>query len=825
MKKARAALKTGSPRPVKPVIGSRRESRRAFRLTVVLLGIAVGQLILYGASFAGAKILLPLEILKRPGIYIPLKPSEYLHPDNAQGGSVTDPVFEDEPARVFRNAELRAGRLPTWNPYQYTGVPSVSFLSPFAIFGALVRSPRILPFLALLLAIVSGSGAYLFARRVLRVGVWPATLAAWLYPVTGFFIFWQSTSLAHPIVWLPWLLCAVDDVLSQSNPWAFARLALATMLTLVSGHLDMAGMALIVTALFALWDFLFLFRSRALRRPTWARFWLVPMAFVLGFMLASSELVHAIQYARTGSRIQERGAGREERPPIGIASLPQLVMPHIYGSTERNSFAFLPEKEPNLVETPASGFAGLIATLVAAPLAWGSRRHRSVTVFLAVIALLGMAWCLDLPIITSLMRFPGLNLFSFNRFVFATCFAIVSLAAIGFEELSQSNWRWHNLYYIPILLLAVTAIYCGFRTFVLPSMLSEALPQAIADGSPQQWVRDSGDVRIVQAWFTRMYLTNALICLIGLAAWIYLRVTKKRSAQSLLIFGALAFGELLFFAHGLTAQCHPSMYYPPLLPLETIANSPPARVITYQCLPANLLQVRGLSDVRGYDGVDPAQIVDLLGLAAGPNNVELPHAAVQCFTPQIADGAAPGTVQLPPVLNLLGVRYVIIPAEDDTSYRLFLNPGALPRAFVPRSVEVVPDRVNRLKRIGSSDFDPRQTAFVEEPLDVPASVQGEALIAEETSQQISIRAKMAQPGLVMLADQWNTGWRAYIGDKSVPILRVDHALRGVLAPAGESTIVFRYQPGSLQWGIVVALVAIVLLIVDGWTGFSARLSA
>jgi hypothetical protein len=435
-----------------------------------------------------------------------------------------------------------------------------------------------------------------------------------------------------------------------------------------------------------------------------------------------------------------------------------------------------------------------------------------------------MAWCLDLPIITGLMRLPGLNLLSFNRFVFATGFAIVCLAAIGFEELSKSNWRWHTGYYIPILLLAVIAIYCGFRTFTLPPVIGEILPQAISNGSPQQWVRDSGDVRIVQAWFTRMYFSTTLICLLALAAWIYLRATKKPSGKSSLVFGALALAELLFFAYGLTAQCDPALYYPPLPPLETISQSPPARVVAYQCLPANLLQMRGLSDVRGYDGVDPARMVDLIDLAAAPNNVELPHAAVQCFIPQIADGPEPGTVQLPPVLNLLGVRYVIIPAEDDTQYHLFLNPGALPRAFVPRSVEVVPDRVNRLSRIGSSDFDPRQIAFVEQPVEGSASAEGEVAIIDETPQRIGIRAKMTQPGLVVLADQWNKGWRAYIGNNDVPILRVDHALRGVVAPAGESTIVFRYQPRSLQWGLVMALVAIALLIVDGWTGFSARLS-
>jgi Bacterial membrane protein YfhO len=775
--------------------------KRAGRAGLVLLGILAGQLVLYGASFSGTKILLPLDILAPPA------------PHNRV---VTDPVLEDEPARIFRHAELLAGRLPIWNPYQYAGVPSVSFLSPFALFGALVGSPLILPWLSLILALVAGFGMYVFAHRVLEVGAWPATIAAWCYPVTGFFVLWQSCSLPYPVVWLPWLLCAIHAVLSESKPWALAVLALITMLTLVSGHLDMAGLVLMVGGLFAIWEFFDVFDLHSHGRKAIRRFIVVIVGLALGCMLASPELLPALEYAKTGSRFDQRIKGHEERRPIGLLSLPQLVLPHIYGTSEENSLALFPDKEPNLLETPATGFTGLIASLVLAPLALVTRKRRSLATFLAAVAFLGMAWCLNVPGIVWVMRLPGLNMLSYNRFVFASSFAILALATIGLEKISKQRLRWHWSFHVAVAILAAIAAWCIFRTFVPPETIAVTLPQAIAAGQSMDWVKDIDGVRRVQHWFSRMYLAGAAVSVAALAVWAYLKLKNNLPRALPLSLGLLALAELLFFGYGRASQCDPRLYYPSLGVFDEIARSAPGRTVGYECFQASLLQTHGLFDVRGYDGVDPAPMVDLLDLAAAPESVKEDYAATQYFIPRIVKLSPPGGVQLSPILDLLGVRYVIIHNEGDTDYSVLVNNSALPRAFVPHSVEVEANRSDRLAKLASPLFDPRQVAYVEQPVNLPRSEGGEVHIVEATPQQITMSAKMIERGLVVLADQWNNGWRAYIGDKVVPVLRVDHALSGVIAPAGENTIIFRYQPASLRLGLAAALFATVILIAQAY---------
>ena len=79
---------------------------------------------------------------------------------------------------------------------------------------------------------------------------------------------------------------------------------------------------------------------------------------------------------------------------------------------------------------------------------------------------------------------------------------------------------------------------------------------------------------------------------------------------------------------------------------------------------------------------------------------------------------------------------------------------------------------------------------------------------------------METPGLVVLADLWDKGWQAYWNGQCVPILRANHAIRGVVVPAGSGRLEFRYAPASFAWGLRLAGLAAVTLLV--WLGMALR---
>jgi len=844
----------------------RTRRSRLIRLVIVLAGIVLGQAALYGPSLAGRKILLPLDILAAPSHYVPVNlESPPPPPHNLQ---FVDLVFLAEPSRLYLGSELRAGRFPLWNPYQFAGVPDIlPKFSPFVLLGALVASPKVLPWIELLKAMVGGLGAYLFCRRALQVGFWPASIAGWCYPLTAFFVLWQEYPTSVPVLWFPWLLLAVDRTARGASFSAPIALSLTTWLALASGQLDVAGQALLASGFYALWclaegwsrsvqlgirnpksetrnqfepeetpgtatdagevlstetQFSSARGGRLLRAAV-----ALTAAWSLGFLLASPYVLPLLDYAHTGARVERRRAGiGEERPPVGLAALPQVVLPKMYGTTEPGSVPNFPPGQGNLAESSAAAYVGLLATLFAAPLAWCSRRHRSINLFWVLLAFFALSWCLDVPPLVALLRLPVLNMMSHDRFVFAAAFAILALAATGLNALwgGQVSWRWW--FWLPITALAGLGAWCAMRALILPEAVESYLPEAVMNGRILGWIHDMQGVQQAQAWYIRMFATEALLCGLALAAWAGLWFGTARLSWFRSLVGLFLLAELVWFGVGRAAQCDPALYYPRIPALDQIANSAPGRIIGYGCLPALLGMTEGLHDIRGYDGVDPARFLDLLMLAAHPESKKYPYALAQLLSPQALSSTAED-LRLPPVLDMLGVRYLVLrgspppearPAFRSPDYWVMINYRALARAFVPHHVETVFEDEARLQRLSSPQFDPREVAYVECATRLSGLCLGNAEIVSETPTRVTLTVRMQTAGLVVLADRWDKDWRAYLDGRAAPILRANHAIRGVAVPEGDGTLEFRYEPSSFYLGLKLAGMAVVLLL--GWAGHS-----
>jgi hypothetical protein len=659
---------------------------------------------------------------------------------------------------------------------------------------------------------------YYYCRRILGVGFWPSVIAAWCYPLTGSYVLWVGQWIPAVMCGLPWSLAAVDRTVRCPRGWGGPALSLVTAMLLLGGALDIAGQVLLVSGFYALWCIWDEYGSRALSLTGLRVAGILALAWVLGFACSSWLLVPGAEYAAGGSRMILRSAGSEERPPVGLEALPQIVLPDMYGSAQRGSYRI---GALTLAESSAIAYAGSVSCLVLAPLSWFSRKRRSVIAMLVFLALFSLSWTLNVPFVVTLLRLPVLNMMSHNRLAFVAAFVFIALAAVGLEALSQGEVRRRWWFGIPVMLLAVLCGWCIYRSLNLPEPIAGELGAAV-EKAPVGYIDEPREVVEIQRNFRKAYAVNAVFCGADAAIWLFLIMGSGAAAWLAPTLTALLCVQLVHFGYGVAAQTDPALYYPKLPILERLAAAPPGRIIGFNCLPANLAQTAWLQDVRGYDGVDPLAMVQLLKTARNLPAQEMPYAATQYMSPVLYRDPETGSLRIPPVLDMLNVRYVIFrgtPPPDiqasfvDTDYWVWTNERAMPRAYVPRRVEVIPEAQARVDAMNRPDFDPGDIAYVEQPIELSGDGAGTVKILKDAYHCLTLRAEMQTRGLVLLADRWDAGWRAYVNGVEVPILRVNHAVRGVLAGPGTSTIRFVYLPSGFYIGLAVTAAGGICLLV------------
>jgi hypothetical protein len=715
-------------------------------------------------------------------------------------------VLQLEPNRLFAAREVRSGRLPLWNPCNYCGAPFLAgnqpaVFSPFRLIDYIWPGPISIAWGQLIRQLVAGLGAYLFFRRVLRVGFIAAAMGAWCFPLGGFLMLWAGYLQSWEVTWLPLLLWATYETARRPRAPMAAALGIVTACVLVSGHSATGTQMLLLDAAFALWALHRRYGSKALirRRGLQAGAYVLG-GWLVGALLSLPQTLPTLEYMQSSLRIAARQHGYVETASRGPDALLDLILPLYHGKGGADSI-YLDKGNP-LESTPA-GYAGLVLTLVVAPLAWLSRRHRGLLIFWLISAVVGVGQILAIPGLSALYRLPLINTLRNNRLVFITEFAVITWAVVAVHALWRQRLRRRWVVVLVLAPLAIGAL-CLYRAVQPPPALEASL---LAFKTPFGAPADSAAARHIteqiSRWFTSMYLGGVTWCAIAIAVAL-MCVFVRRRAIVVIVIASVTLTELLVRGWGQIPQADSALYYPRLRVFDVLATRPPGRMCGLGCLPANLSLVPGLRDIRGYDSADPILITRLLLTLGALNNGSPPYAVTQWLYPK----------QESPNLDLLNLRYLITSSATmaqnpqnlkmeslGDGYALIERPGADTRVFVPKNIKLVRSEAERLQRISQLTWDPRDELLLEQPVDVAASaINGRASIVQDEPSQVVVQASMQTPGFVLLADQWDVGWRAYVDGQRQPILRGDQAFRAVQLPAGEHRVEFRYEPMSFTIG-------------------------
>ncbi|CAN5574984.1 YfhO family protein [soil metagenome] len=188
----------------------------------------------------------------------------------------------------------------------------------------------------------------------------------------------------------------------------------------------------------------------------------------------------------------------------------------------------------------------------------------------------------------------------------------------------------------------------------------------------------------------------------------------------------------------------------------------------------------------------------------------------------------------PLLLGLGNVKYVLSSAPlKDTAYspvfkgskmQVYENKAFLPRAYFVNEVKVEKP-YTILLNIKQSNFNPKQTAFLEseinKPIEKPDSSSSIKLLkADIHSYEYDVNT--SGNNLMVMSDiYYPAGWKAFIDGAETEIYKTDYLFRSIIVPKGKHKIEVKFEPKTYYTGKTISLTAnifVILLLIGGIGG-------
>jgi hypothetical protein len=674
------------------------------------------------------------------------------------------------------------GTFPLWSPRLYTGHPffasfQSALLSPFTWVAAAVPLPWGTVAGAAARVLTGGAGALLFARRI-GLGWIGSAFCAVAFALNAFSIVWLEHPPSAVAAWLPWLLWAADGVVGESRSRATAILAGVVALTVLAGHPETALKVLACGGLYGL-------ASAAVSTRPWRSAAWVTLAFALGLLISAVQVVPFAEYLQASRTHAQRQASTINPYALPGKVAVTAVVPDFWGHPVSQDYV----AHVNRAGGPANyneqqTYPGVVTWVLACVgLASVSRRRWRVA-FFALAAVFSAALAFGTPsALDPLTSLPVLRLTLLSRFGFLVIASAIVLAAIGLDALVRGTDAKRPALGLAGLAgaaatgLAIAAAFWMFRSELVAAHL---LPKATVGG----------------------LFAAAFAALMGGLIYGCARGRVAGSACGVAACVAVA-AELAAFGGGARSWTAPAHVFP-TTPAIAAAQQDPGlfRVLgVFDVLPANTAMAYGLSDPRGYDGMTPRDLSDLLdvSLVASGSYHTLTHPAGS------------------PLVNLLNVKYIFglpgqdLPAPQFTRVSngpspLFLNHDVMPRLFLADGYAVrTGNLARRTLRDGLVDLSRTAVLEAEPPAGVapePGGADGPGRVDVRHYREhfVEVTTTAAGRRLLVFTDLYYPGWTADVDGRPTDILRANFAFRAVAVPAGTHTIRFRYRPASVAWG-------------------------
>ena len=744
--------------------------------------------VLFHASLFGGKILSPGDVVYTMASFEDVRPSsgDY-EPRNRLR---MDPGLQFQPWLEFNRSELRAGRLPLWNPYAGCGAPHLAngqsaVFDPFHLIAYAGKLPDAWAWMALARLWTAGFGMFLLSQSwgLSRWGRWFAGLS---FPMCGFLVGWLLYPVANVAIWLPWLFWATDRVLEGKRLRGVAGLAMVVALVMLGGHVQTSAHVLLAAGLYVVWRFFPVGRASLPAHKYRLVCWV--LGVTVGLSASAIEFVPLAFYLAKSPAWSDRKA---ERVPILRVDMPRVLdatttaFPYALGSQRRGHPNLAKALGVHNLNESAGGFAGLATLIWLAPAAWSARSRSPRVRFLAGLGIFGaMAAFGVFPVPNLLRALPVLDVADHRRMTLWVAFALCLLGGIGMDQIgsraSSRVWIWWTrgwLVAAAVLVVAAVAI-----VWAEPRIREKAI--AHYENAANETSGANHDAYRERALRQAYYAITFLPRYYGIAAghlallFVLWRLSARQNATAsrLILIRASVFAIVIVDLFAFGFDLNPAIAREEDRPVSAVIAylrrevAPPARILAIGAeLPPNLLMRYGLADVRNYDSVEMSRSLAWFEDLYEPD----PDRPIHTSRREITWMRASRGLER---LQYAGVTAIVAASAPPE--------GAFARVDRVGSVWVA--RLESPKK--NRQFRP---------------FPGEIRIDVEDD-----RGEVSCTG-----ETFDLGWKAEVDGRPVRIQAHLGAFLSANAPRGSSRLVFRYDPWDVRVAIGISLGGLAMILV------------
>lgn len=710
------------------------------------------------------------------------------------------PALQFYPWREFAMSEFASGRVPLWNPYNGAGAPLLAnyqsaLLYPPHLLYFLYDGPQMMGWIGMLHLLWAGVGMWLFTGR-LGLPTFARGIAALAFPLSGTLIARFGTSpMVNVAAWLPWLLYALDGLLTAPTLRRWLGLIAVIAMQLLAGHAQWTFYSLLLAGSYAVW------RLINERQPA-LRLVMFGAAVCFAALIAAAQLLPTAELQRLSQRANNVDEGFAFNFSLAPVSLITLLNPDFFGNPGDASYViggayFEIAAYVGIVPVVLAG----LALLRLCKLARTAGLDHRLTFFalVAVIALL-LAFGNNTPLYPLLYRYvPTFNLFQAP----ARWLLLYSVAASMLAAYAAAGWETtYKLRRRSRLALAFALGMVGVG-LLAPTML----PQLATGEVVAQLARGAAGLGV----------------LIAIVAVLMLTQPPKDSPRLWLWQGAvlLVLALDLIWANRVSNPTVVADFYAQQCAMGAAPDVGRVRVLK----DAEQAALNALLPFDDYPSV--AAVWERFRCSAMPNLNLLDRrpflSNFDPLRPAWFEALVTDAPDSPPANQAMQVAQTL--TFDAEFAQLGGVPSAepLPRAWIaPLAVGIgngTPrDEVQTIYGPSQPPWEPLRRVFLHADPDPrwPQGVGEPQIIVplvSETPQQLVFQTAYPSDGVLYVADTYYPGWEATIDGQPTPIYRANVGFRAVIVPLGSHTVVMTYAPLSFRVGVVISAGALVLFIV------------